>query len=79
MKEFTRITARIPKHITAWLKDSGGANNRSMNGELVHVLETAKALQDADKKQKKIDAMPEGEKRDTAQNMLDQIKEVTKF
>ena len=45
--EEVRVTARIPKRLRDWLKESGKKNNRSMNGELINVLEEAKAKEKA--------------------------------
>ena len=34
-----RITSRLPKRLHSWLKDRAKKTNRSMNGELIELLE----------------------------------------
>lgn len=42
MDEHVRVTTRFPKEIADWLKALAKEQNRSMNGQLVELLEQLK-------------------------------------
>lgn len=43
MYEVMRTQVRLPKHLADWLKQSAKQHHRSMNSELIAVLEQFKA------------------------------------
>lgn len=40
--EIVRVQTRYPSEIHQWMKDRAARNNRSMNGELIDILEKVK-------------------------------------